>query len=374
MKVLYIDPQSAYNLAQYDYNLLSNMNAKIAYCCSKSYDAPIMERVTYYPIFNYNRRKNVTVKLFSYIFSIVRVFFIALKFKPNVVHIQWWRVWEIDFLFLCLLKLITKNIVFTAHNLEPHDSKGRYKGRCKRYYEKTSKIIVHSPITKKSLVKEYGIVSEKIFVIPHGLLSLNIDENQVQKHMEDYSLKYSLKDKFVITSMGVQSFYKGTDIIWNTFVDNDFLCRNQNVVLLFVGRGDIIDESLMREYSNVYLVNRMVTDAEFVAFLKLSSLTIFPYTEISQSGVLLTAIDYQVPFLVSDAGGLTDPLTYGKVGWCMGDANVKNLSLTLKYLIENPDEVAFVKHNVNVWKSVKSHFDWGNISCLTMKCYQAELK
>ena len=45
MKVLYIDPQSIYNLAQYDYNLLNNVNAEITYCCNVKYDAKILDKV-----------------------------------------------------------------------------------------------------------------------------------------------------------------------------------------------------------------------------------------------------------------------------------------------------------------------------------------
>ena len=51
MKVLYIDPQSIYNLAQYDYNLLNNVNAEITYCCNVKYDAKILDKVNFHIVF-----------------------------------------------------------------------------------------------------------------------------------------------------------------------------------------------------------------------------------------------------------------------------------------------------------------------------------
>ena len=57
MKLLYIDPQSAYNLAQYDYSLLSNMDVEITYCCSVRYDAKEIANAHYRCVFSYVKYK-----------------------------------------------------------------------------------------------------------------------------------------------------------------------------------------------------------------------------------------------------------------------------------------------------------------------------
>lgn len=373
-KLLFIDPQSYSNLALYDYYLLKGIPCNIVYCCNRAYDAPIVEGVVYHRIFNYNTKHTILAKFFSYLFSIIRISVIVLKCRPDIIHIQWWKVWEIDYLFLCFIKLITTNIVFTAHNLEPHDSSGKYKNKCKRYYKKITKIIVHSQATKTELVNDYNILENKVFVIPHGLLSLSVDEDRVEKLMNSFSKQYGLSGKIVLTSLGNRCFYKGTDIIWDSFISSDFLKNNSKVVLLFVGKGDIVDEYLVKRYSNVYFINRMVSDEEFIAFLRLSSLTLLPYRKISQSGVLLTAIDNQIPFLVSNVGGLTDPLTFGEVGWCIGDASIENLTHKLQYLMKHEEEIYSVRRSIFAWQRVKAHYNWDNIAHLTFKCYVSNNK
>ena len=92
MKVLYIDPQSIYNLAQYDYNLLNNVNAEITYCCNVKYDAKILDKVNYKYVFGYSEYSLQALKALSYIISIFKIMLIVCKVRPDVIHIQWWRL------------------------------------------------------------------------------------------------------------------------------------------------------------------------------------------------------------------------------------------------------------------------------------------
>lgn len=371
-KVLFIDPQSYSNLALYDYYLLNGMCFDIKYCCNKLYNAPKINDVDYQMIFDYSTKHNLYIKSFSYLLSVIKIVIIALKFKPDVIHIQWWKIWVVDYFALSLLRLVTKNIVFTAHNLEPHDSYGKYRKKSIRYYNRVSKIIVHSTSTKEELVANYKIPDNKIYVIPHGLLSISVEETQVNKFMKNFISNYSLSGKIVLSSLGTQSFYKGTDIIFESFTKNNILRNNSNVVMLFVGNGNIVNEHDIKEYTNIYSINKFISDEEFIAFLRLSDITILPYRNISQSGVLLTAIDNRIPFIVSTSGGLTDPLFFGKVGWSIGKASVDNLSSKLEYLINHQEEIFAVKDDFRAWNNVIKHYEWDNIIHLTIDCYFKE--
>lgn len=368
-KLLFIDPQSYSNLALYDYNLLKGMALNIKYCCNTLYNAPVINRVDYHKVFIYSTKHNFFGKTLSYLLSDIKVLIIALKFKPDVIHIQWWKIWIVDYIFLIFLKLITKNIIFTAHNLEPHDSNGKYKKRCIRYYNIVSKIIVHSKSTKDELVTNYKISADKIFVIPHGLLSVSVDEKQVKKLMKVFIHRYNLTNKIVFSSLGTQSFYKGTDIIFESFVRSNLLRNNPAVALFFLGRGDIVNEQSTNKYSNIYSINKHISDEEFIAFLRLSNVTLLPYRQISQSGVLFTAIDNEIPFIVSNAGGLAEPLSLGDVGWCIGEASIDKLSLRLEYLLSHSEEILSRKENSSAWNSVKKYYDWEIITQLTIQCY-----
>lgn len=106
MKVLYIDPQSIYNLAQYDYNLLNNVNAEITYCCNVKYDAKILDKVNYKYVFGYSEYSLQALKALSYIISIFKIMLIVCKVRPDVIHIQWWRLWFIDYIVLSYFKNI----------------------------------------------------------------------------------------------------------------------------------------------------------------------------------------------------------------------------------------------------------------------------
>ena len=373
-KLLFIDPQSYSNLALYDYNLLRNFSIDVMFCGNKLYDAPRIEHVDYRLIFCYSRKKNIIVKLCSYLISVIKVLIIAYKYKPDIIHIQWWRVWYIDYLMLYILKRKFKNVVFTAHNLTPHNEFVKYKEKCTKYYKLVSKIIVHSQRSKEELAYDFGIDEHKVFVIPHGILQFKVDDYKVASLMEQYKNRFGLKGKIVFSSLGVQSYYKGTDLVLEVFKKSPFLRQNNNVQLFIIGKGGIVDEQSLQGCINIYCKNSFVSNEEFLAYLRLTDVLLMPYREISQSGVLFTAIDNQVPFVVTDEGGLTEPLEFGEIGWVLKETSVKELQKLLQHLVVHKEEIIAAKNNQSAWNAVKGYYNWSDISVKTLSCYNISVK
>ena len=108
-----------------------------------------------------------------------------------------------------------------------------------------------------------------------------------------------------------------------------------------------------------------------MAILKISDLVILPYRVISQSGVLLTAINENVPVLVSDAGGLAEPLDFGKIGWKFTNNDFQAFFNILDYLLENPDEIFHIKNNKIIWEKVKKNYNWEIIQEKTFSLYKS---
>lgn len=369
-KLVYVDPQSYRNLSLYDYSLLKGINKyKIFYCCNQQYDGPELENVDYLPIFTYHQEMNPIAKIISYLRSLVKLVYLLKKEEPEVLHIQWWKQWNIDYFFLSIYKRYVKQIVFTAHNLVPHDSGKRMKNKCIKYYNRVNKIIVHDNNSKDELIKEFGIVGNKIRVIAHGILEFRINEQEMTSAMTNYSKKYQLKDKLVFTSMGGQSPYKGTDLICDAFASSGYLQNNPDIFLVIAGKGNIATQDFANRFNNVLVEDYELSNSEFQAIMRLTDVLLLPYRKISQSGVLLTAIQNQIPFAVTSMGGLTEPLLVAPVGWIIQSPTVESVRECMENLAHDIKGTKALKNNQSNWDFVKAKYNWKNISATTEMFY-----
>lgn len=369
-KVVYIDPMSASNLALYDYNLLSRLDADIVYCCSIHYDNQVIPSIRYEHIFRYNHKRNPITKFLSYGMSMIKLITIIKETRPDVVHVQWWKSWLIDYPALLLYKRYASKVVYTAHNVLPHNTKGRaIEIKCRKYYRHVDKIIVHAEKTKIELMDQFGIKERKIAVVPHGILEFKFNKATIDEMEEKLAQRYKLDGKLVFSALGRQSYYKGTDIIIRAWLSSKQLCNSDDVVLLIVGKGNVAKELVPSTVRNIIYEDSFVTPEEFEAYLRLSDVLLLPYRKISQSGVMLTAISRHIPFVVTDVGGLAEPLTVEKVGWSIKRPDVHELQYMMEFLYRHPSEIDAVKKDKKAWGCVSAIYGWDNAAKLTMECY-----
>ena len=369
-KLVYVDPQSYRNLSQYDYSLLKGMREyTIIYCCNKQYDGPALNNVQLCPIFKYRQNMNSITKLFSYLYSLIKLVSILKSERPDVLHIQWWKQWNIDYWFLSVYKHYVKQIVFTAHNLVPHDSGEHMMVKCMKYYNKVDKIIVHDRNSMIELVRDFQQSEDKIAVIAHGILEFIVNESEVESAMKRYCDKYQLENKLVFATMGSQSPYKGTDLICGAFAASDYLQNDKEVFLIIAGKGKIATQEFANKYNNVLVADYELSDPEFQAIMRLADVLLLPYRKISQSGVLLTAIQNQIPFAVTPVGGLAEPLSIAPVGWVVSSASVEGVKECMENLAKEKIQTKAVKTNQLNWDLVKERYNWDNISVETEMFY-----
>jgi len=369
-KLLFVDPQSYRNLSMYDYSLLKGMKEhKIIYCCNKQYDGPELDNVEFRPIFIYRQDMNPLAKILSYFCSLLALICILRTERPDVLHIQWWKQWNLDYFFLSIYKRYAKQIVFTAHNLVPHDSGDSMKTKCMKYYHKVDKIIVHDNNSMRELIKDFQVNEDKIAVISHGILEFSVDEDEVKSIMNDVASKCSLKDKLVFATMGGQSPYKGTDLICDAFLNSEFLKNNDDVFLIIAGAGDIATPEKFIQCKNAWVANYSLSDSEFQAIMRLTDVMLLPYRKISQSGVLLTSIQNQTPFAVTPIGGLAEPLELAPVGWIVSHPTVDGVRECMEELAKNKVKTKAVKTNLRNWELVKEKYNWAKISIQTEEFY-----
>ncbi|MDD3078907.1 MAG: glycosyltransferase [Paludibacter sp.] len=370
--IFFIDPNSYFNMRFYDESLLNNMNfenAEVTLFGNILFDGILNKNIKTKLIYSYNTKSGIR-KIISYLQTQIILFYNILRYKPNVIHIQYVKVYQFDWLLLKTIAFFCRGtkIVYTAHNILPHDTGKRFYAIFKKIYNTVDVIIVHTKPTKKTLTSEFEINPDKIYVIPHGLLNHCVKQNDVndKKQLIRKNLNNNLLTYLFV---GKINNYKGIDILlegWQLLPD-EYKKRAQ---LVIAGLGKIPDTNINMEANNIKLFayEDFMSNEEFIGYIQLSDVVLLPYKKISQSGVLLTVLYEKKPIIVSPIEGLIEPFEFGNTGWIMKDIS----SIELKNSIMNSiDDLQNNKFTVTeeTWNNIENYYSWKNISLATQKIY-----
>lgn len=375
MKIMYIDPMMGGSLAIYDMSLLRNIpsESKIIILGSSLYKDNVPDNMTFEPIFTYNRKSGIK-KILSYLGSLWRIYKRCRHLKPDVIHIQWLKIHGLDSKFYLYLKRkFGVKIVFTAHNILPHDTGEKYYKTYKNFYYHIDAVIVHDKNTQKEMCEKFNLPEKKVNVIPHGLILFKGNEKGIKEEGEKFVDKYGIKENVIVfSSMGVQGWYKGTDVLLDIWANNELFNKNPNCALVIAGQSNDLDLSPISGVENVYIENGLLSDDLFNAIMCRTNVLLLPYRRISQSGVNMTAINFRIPVLVTEVGGLAEPLSKADIGWSISSCNRKLLEEKMLYLLDNLDEVVRKKVNNDAeWEKVQRAYSWSGIGLTTYHLYRA---
>ncbi len=343
---------------------------RIVYFYNKKYQLESLPCEDCRAVFNYSD-KRMLLKAISYAWSIVQIMFLAMKMRPRVVHVQWFRWFAVDAIMVRWLRCLGAKIVFTAHNVTPHNERKGDRARYQWYYNHVDAVIAHTESSVRELQEQFGVDEKKVHVIPHGLLVTKLRDEDVEARMKEFAPKiYKEKRPTIVFGvLGFQNLYKGVDFVIDTWLNNAALRENDDVHLLLAGKTQAADLTPLGNCRNVTIVNELLEELDFEAYMRLTDVALLPYRKISQSGVLLTTLRARIPVVVSNAGGLPDPFRYGRVGWQMGEASRENLERVMLELVAHPEEITAVATDDEAYAAVHAAYSWAAIAQTTATLY-----
>jgi glycosyltransferase involved in cell wall biosynthesis len=252
----------------------------------------------------------------------------------------------------------------------PHDTGNKHLSAYRSLYETVDRIIVHTNATKQELLSLFTLPEDKVVIIDHGLIQPSFDPDKLKRKESEFEQHYQLGSKVVFSSLGYQYYYKGVDLLAEVWATTPELRQNDKCKLLLVGKNRGVDLRAVEGIDNVIVEDRLTSDEEFIYLMQRTDIYVLPYRTISQSGVLLTAIYTGTPFLVTEVGGLTEPLDIANVGWKLHELSVDSLRSQLLWLLHHPEAVVAAKNNKEGWDKLRQHYDWSRIGILTQHLYE----
>jgi len=375
LKILIVDIGGRGGITHYTYNLSEAL--------SKFEDVEtILLTERDYELDNFPRDfrlVKIPIKSKPYFKAIIGIISSILKINPQIIHIQSLVSARRDWIFFILARLLNLHIIFTAHNVLPHDEFERMaKGMrfsFKSIYSSSRALITHSEYNKKELMKDFNIKDSNIFVVPLGnYLFLTYGRTELTKDLAREKLGLSPHDK-VVLCFGAIREYKGIQYLIPAF--GDVAKEIQDARLMIVGppldkNFTIRVNELIRECNiekaTIFCPHYIPLD-EISLYFMASDIAVFPYLHTYGSAALHSAFAFSKPVIATDLDVFREMIKHGQNGYIIPPKDVEALAKAIvRCLSMSSDELG--KMGRNSLHLAKTKYRWEAIAKSTINVYK----
>jgi glycosyltransferase involved in cell wall biosynthesis len=300
------------------------------------------------------------------------------KSTPAILHVQYLPFLErglpFEIWFLKWARYIGSRIVYTVHNLTRQDAPDQHKPVFRRAYVMADALICHGEFARAQLNREFGIPTNKIWVIPHGPL---FEENPaVSQEQARAALGLPIGESLVLC-LGVISEYKGVPFLldaWRKLVDSGGKGR-----LLIAGTGDPRLLSSIREKvfaeelaGSVDLRLVFIPVEKLPLFYQAADVLVYPYKAGTTSGALLTGMNYGKAIIATSLPFFRQYLRDHENAVLVDYGDVGALADALRTLMNRPEERARLTRALK--EQIVKAVSWQEIAKVTRICYEKILQ
>ncbi len=326
----------------------------------------------FYPLCHGYARKHRRGRLWRYAKGIEHAIgmeaFVAemRRTNPDIIHFQWLPLPVVDAFFLKRLARIAP-LVLTAHNTNSffHGSISRWQtlnGRT--VFEEFSAVIVHAAFSQTRIIEQGWIAPERLHLIPHGVLSYYRSLAPVRVA--------PASEQQVILFFGSIESYKGLDLLIEAFALLPTDLR-QSTRLLVAGKPGF-DIAPIRKRAQVLGVDQHIRwelrywgEEEIPRLFDEATLVALPYTDIDQSGVLMTALALGKPVVASRIGGFAETIEDGVHGRLTPPGDIPALAAALESVLL--DKAGQRAMQAAIGELSGGALSWDSISQKTIEVY-----
>lgn len=242
------------------------------------------------------------------------------KINPDVIHL----LSPLD-VFSSVLYMFRKKMVLTMHDPFPHtgESSLRRAFITNLAMKLVPKFVLLNDIQKEDFKKVYHVDENQILINKIGIFNY-------------FKLwkKSTTKENHNVLFFGRISPYKGIEYLCEAMLK----VKEQvpDATLTIAGGGKIyFDIEPYRKQKWIQVINRYVGMEELAGLLQNCALSVCPYTDATQSGVIMTSYSLCKPVIATDVGGLGEMVEDGKTGALVPPKDVAALSDAIIALLKD---------------------------------------
>jgi len=322
--------------------------------------------------FQVKERKNLKIwRIISYLnpLSWIRTAFLT---STSVVHLQWWSLplAPVYLVILLLLKLKKKKIIFTVHNVVPHEKSPIDQWLTSMVLSFGNKFIVHTEDSREKLAKAFQISKDRISVIHMPVHDMYPAAELTD---EEIRVKHQLPPAGpVLLFFGNIRPYKGLDTLIKAMPDVVEACPGAHLLVAGQSWGNW-DKSYGQTIRSLGLGDSVteildyVPMSEVAELFEVTDLIVLPYKHFdAQSGIGNVALATKKPLVVTRVGGLEE-LVQDERAVCPPE-DVPALAQTITRVLTDVDlRKKLAMDSAHLGKL----YSWSGAAAKTIKVYEA---
>ena len=261
------------------------------------------------------------------------------------------------------------------------------------YYRKKTLLLVHDPFLHsgeeffmdKVLRKFYfKLIKNKILLNESQKQDFIVANNEspdnvfssflgVYEYLTCFASQNSNKSDsaFDILFFGRISPYKGIKYLLDAFVEILSSDRYPNMKLTIAGSGDFdFDIEPYKKIPGIYIINKFINPNELSDMITQSSVVVCPYTDATQSGVVMSAFAFKKPIIATNVGGLPEMIDNGVTGLVIEPKNTEAIKDAILKLYNNQEFLKKISENIEK-DYFKGDRSWDNSSAKFLQAFNS---
>lgn len=291
----------------------------------------------------------------------------------DLVHVQWLPVLPyapIELGWLRRLRSCGVPLVYTVHNLLPHDRDSRYlRWAYRKAYHGVDHLIAHTRKTQAALAEEFAVDEGHISIVPHGVEAPSVI---VGKHEARERLGIP-REAALLLLFGVIRPYKGVLESLDAFDRIHRALPHARLLIAGPGSGEYLERIRERIAQLglepfVLLHDRFIEEELVPLYFSSADLALFPYLEIDQSGALMTAFAHRTPVLATALEAFRETIVHGETGLLSPPGRMDAFADAAIAALRNPERLAEL--GLSGYRSMMEKSSWEQAAQRSRAVYQ----
>lgn len=294
---------------------------------------------------------------------------------PDIVHVQFLALWLHG--FPCELWLLAwarrrgARLVYTVHDVLPHDTGKSHFGRYARLYSLFDAVVCHSENVRTRLVEEFALHPELVWVLPHG--PLFSDLAAISREAALHRLGYGPATPLVLWQ-GIIHPYKGVLFLLDGWARVAAQLPDARLFIAGSPAGAAAGHaaeitSRIRELDLAASVRtdfRYLSEEEIQASYAAASAVVYPYREITTSGALMTGLGRGKALVATRLPSFLEILTDGENALLVDYGDAGALAASILRLLE---DLPLRLRLETAAKDTAARYGWDAIARRTLEHY-----
>lgn len=294
----------------------------------------------------------------------------ARRERRGIVHFHLFHVGLLETFNILMARLLGRRVVITAHDVESFVEKLEVPMLSRWIYRIADQVVAHNRISRSELIGRIGLVDKKISVIAHGNY-LHMARPLPSRFEARATLGLPAEAK-VMLFFGQIKEVKGLDLLLDAMAE--VLKAYPEARLLIAGKPWKSDFAIYEEQMRkLGIADQCITHIHYIPddkvadYYAAADLVVLPYRRTYQSGVVLMAMSYGKPVLVSNIAGMVEVVRDNESGFVFTSGDVVSLAQTICRIFSDSDATEAVANRG--YAKVKEQYDWRVIGQQTKELY-----